>query len=101
MSIYDRNAGDRLRGLPPIVHRSDPGTSHRSAAQITASGTRRTHMELVYQALKAHPGTTARELMPYTGLAEYPIRRRLSDLIASQRASRDGEREGNSCWFAL
>ena len=84
--------------LPPASHRADPATSHRAEAR--ARGGRITHAQLILEAVRVCPGSTAPELMEITRLREYQVRRRLSDLKDNALVIRRGERDGNSQWYA-
>jgi predicted HTH transcriptional regulator len=63
-----------------LSHRHDPITSHEAIETLTASGGRAQHMAIVLNAVRSNPGRTACELIAITGLDEYQVRRRLSDL---------------------
>ena len=65
----------------PVAHSGDPETSHEAARQITASGCRGRHAQEVLALVTSHPGCTACELLAHTTLAEYQVRRRLTDLF--------------------
>ena len=69
----------------PIARRSDPPTSHRSAAEHTATGARGANAELLYAAIAAHPDLTCGELLDFSGLDRAECSKRLSDLHATFR----------------
>lgn len=66
----------------PIAHTDDPATSHQAAA--TANRVfRMGHSRVVLNAVINNPGLTACELIKPSGLKEYQVRRRLTDLKAA------------------
>ena len=69
--------------FPPASHRTDPHTSRQAEAAITESGARQTQAELVFQAVKDHPGLTSAELTRHCELNRHQIARRLPDLEAN------------------
>ncbi|GGA00273.1 hypothetical protein [Dyella caseinilytica] len=69
----------------PISRANDPVSSHLAAEQITQTGKRQSHLELIVAAVYAHPGCTAGELTQYTGLTHVQIDRRTGDLRMSER----------------
>ena len=89
----------------PIVHASDPSTSHEAALDVTKSGRRATDAEKVLNAVRSLPGHTSTELadaIPELNL--YGVRRRLTDLLHNgsiRRGSavvRGGERRQVTWW---
>lgn len=63
------------------LYRADnPVTSKEAAESFEESGSRAEHMQIVKEAVFAHPGLTSSELPKYTSLDQYQVRRRLSDL---------------------
>jgi len=77
--------------LKKLRHTSaDPGTSHHALREMDKSGKRLSHNEIVRRAVYAHPGLTAVELTKPTGLTEYQVRRRLTDL-KNKKTVRPGE----------
>jgi predicted HTH transcriptional regulator len=76
-----------------MSHRTDPTTSKQAIADLTASGIRGQHMQIVLSAVKSNPGLTACELIAITGLDEYQVRRRLSDLKNSKAIEHSDKRQ--------
>ena len=64
---------------PPISRTTDPATSHLAAEAISASGKRESHVALVVEVVRAHPGLVAHEIAPLAGLDYIEAVRRLSD----------------------
>ncbi len=64
----------------PLRHRLDPLTSHEAAARMVATGTAQTHREIVMDAVREYPGSTAGEIGAVTALGRFEAARRLSDL---------------------
>jgi predicted HTH transcriptional regulator len=75
-----------------MSHRTDPATSKEAIADLTASGIRGQHMQVVLDAVKHNPNLTACELIAVTGLDEYQVRRRLSDLKNNGAIEHSGKR---------
>lgn len=69
----------------PAARANDPVSSHIAAETITSTGKRQTHLEMIVEAIYAHPGCTAGELTRYTGLTHVQIDRRTGDLRATGR----------------
>ena len=78
--------------FPPATHRTDPSTSHAAEHRITATGQRRTHCDRVLSVVRRYPRMTAIELLPWLGLTEYQVRRRLTDLKNMHRIRIAGTR---------
>ncbi len=89
---------ESLSFYPPASHKTDPATSKKAEARVNRRS-RGAHAAIVLEAVKAHPGMTAPELMTITRLGEYQVRRRLSDLKDAGSVGREHERDGNSCWW--
>jgi len=83
--------------LPPISRRSDPATSKEGEAIVTRSGKRKSHMELIFDALLASPGQTAGELSENLSIGHWQIHKRLGDLKNKGAISQQGERTCNGC----
>lgn len=64
----------------PLRHRLDPGTSGEAAERVIASGSAQSHRELVMDAVREYPGSTAGEVGALTALGRFEAARRLSDL---------------------
>lgn len=66
-------------------HTNDPASSREAADLVAATGTQERHARRVLELVRANPDLTAVELMAAQAgpgaLDEYPIRRRLSDLL--------------------
>lgn len=77
----------------PIAHTHDCRASHEAAEDVTSSGRRERHADLVYAAILAHPDATSAELEPFLDLGLTEIRRRLTDLQAAQRIAKSGQRK--------
>ena len=90
--------------FPPASHRHDPSTSHIAERSVTGSGVRKTHCARVLSAVQRYPRMTAPEYMPWTGLTEIQVRRRLTDLHNAGEIHIAGERvcsvngTGHSVW---
>ena len=75
-----------LLNPPPRASKNiDPETSHMAEANITKSGKRETHAQMVLKILKKYPGSTSAELSRhYTEIHPYKsegiFTRRLADL---------------------
>lgn len=68
----------------PITHHADPKTSAMAEREITASGERDRQIRVVYEAVCAHPGKTARELANIIGSLDYvQISRRLPEIAVA------------------
>ena len=69
-----------MNPLKKLVHSDDAITAHQAIHLFALSGKRKTHNEIVLEAVQRFPGCTAITLMKHTGLTEYQVRRRLTDL---------------------
>ena len=76
-----------------IVRTTDPWTSHAGAAEVTASGRRRTQAELCLDVVLTTPGLTAGEIGQRTGLGHVPAQRRLSDLQSAGKVTKGTARQ--------
>lgn len=72
--------GDLFDNIP-ASHAGDPETSREAERLVTKLGTRARHAAQVLALVKEYPGSTAGELWGRSGLGEYQIRRRLTDLL--------------------
>ncbi len=83
-----------------LSHADDPPTSKQAIKSLEASGVRETHRAVVLAAVRRYPSRTAMELMDLTGLKEYQVRRRLTDLkidkLVDRCASRTCSVQGSS-----
>ena len=90
--------------FPIATHAHDPPPSAQAERRITASGKRQTHCMRVLSAVQRYPRMTAPEYMPWTGLTEIQVRRRLTDLHNAGKIHIAGERvcsvngTGHSVW---
>lgn len=66
--------------LRKLSHSHDPATSPKAVRDLNDSGGRAIHAKIVYDMVEAHPFSTAPEIQKHTGLDEYQVRRRLTDL---------------------
>ena len=78
--------------FPIATHRNDPSTSRAAERRFAATGTRATHCQRVLSVVKRYPCMTAIELLPWLGLTEYQVRRRLTDLKNMHRIRIAGTR---------
>jgi hypothetical protein len=76
--FWDREQSLRLVETP-IARSSDPESSHRAAAEITASGRRQQQITMVINMVRKFPGMTSMELAGMTGEDRYVIARRLPE----------------------
>jgi hypothetical protein len=68
-----------------LSHLYDPETSKQAAEMFSRTGKRKKHSLIVLDAIQKEQWRTGPELMAPTGLDEYAVRRRLSDLKAQGR----------------
>lgn len=103
------NDNDQLDLLSeqPIARNTDANTSHRAAAEITASGKRATQQHVMLRGVQAHPGKTSAELAVICGVDRYVAARRLPELrdaeLVSNGESRRCSRTGKAAmtWVAV
>ena len=76
-----------------IARTTDPWTSHAGAAEVTASGRRKTQAELCLDVVLTTPGLTAGEIGQRTGLGHVPAQRRLSDLQSAGKVTKGPARQ--------
>jgi hypothetical protein len=94
--------------LRELAHTSDPSTSIRAAAEVSASGELSRARRLALAWVRRKPGCTAKEL----GLRAYVfygfkdpewwrqrIGRRLNELLDAGLIRREGARDGCACWW--
>lgn len=79
---WDRDCHMRLVETP-IARSSDPESSHRAAAEITASGRRQQQITMVINMVRKFPGMTSMELAGMTGEDRYVIARRLPEAVTA------------------
>ena len=65
--------------LTAAARNTDPITSHIAGNEHTASGKRVHHIDIVIDAVIAHPGKTSAELAPICRLERHEVARRTSD----------------------
>ena len=71
----------RRAGLPVgLSRRTDPASSAEAAAEYVESGHLGRDCRRVLEALRAHPGSTPRELSERSGIDYYVVQRRLTTL---------------------
>ncbi len=68
------------RDWPPVVHPTDPATSHAAAAKFTIGGGRRTQAERILAEIRQHPGLIVDEIAVNVGLHTMKVRKRATDL---------------------
>lgn len=76
----------------PAARNTDPRSSHLAAAEVTVTGRRHDHQQIVTAAVHAHPGLTSAELTKYTGLERHEVARRLPDAAVAGKVVRGAER---------
>jgi len=81
------------RMTTPISRTTDHWTSHAGAAEVTASGRRKTQAELCLDVVLTTPGLTAGEIGQRTGLGHVPAQRRLSDLQSAGKVAKGTARQ--------
>jgi len=65
--------------LAPATHRNDPRTSLEAELEVTVTGQRQRHIDMVVASVREYPGLTAEEYGALTGLGRIETARRLSD----------------------
>jgi hypothetical protein len=91
----------------PAARNSDPNSSHLAAAEVTITGRRYDHQQIVTDAVHKHPGLTSAELTKYTGLERHEVARRLPDAAVAGTVIRGAERRCTSSgrmavtWFPV
>lgn len=81
-SFWDREQPMRVVETP-IARAKDPLSSHRAAAEITASGRRGQQIAQAIAAVRAFPGCTSQELCASTGIDRYTLARRLPEAVTA------------------
>lgn len=81
-TFWDREQRVRLVDTP-IARATDPESSHRAAAEITASGRRQQQIAMVINMVRKFPGMTSMELAGMTGEDRYVIARRLPEAVTA------------------
>ena len=79
---------------PPASRLNAPITSVEGEEEVTASGRRQSHHEMVLTFLRAHPGATGHEIGTGTGLGQVPCIRRLNDLHRLEVVRQGDPRKG-------
>lgn len=80
--FWDREQHLRLVETP-IARATDPESSHRAAAEITASRRRQQQIAMVINMVRKLPGMTSMELAGMTGEDTYVIARRLPEAVTA------------------
>ncbi len=87
----------------PATRTTDPETSRVAEKNITDSGKRLTHCEIIYECLKKHNGSTTKELAVYLKGVLKPdqIWKRMGDLVDNEKIERNDKivRDGCCTWF--
>ena len=76
----------------PAARRTDPKTSKQAADDVTVSGQRRRDVDRVAEAVRAHKGSTARELANFAKLDYEMVHKRLPDAERLGLLFRAGDR---------
>lgn len=79
----------------PRVRRRDPRSSHDAAAEVETKGIAKRQALEVLAALRAHTGSTSKELSRASGLDYHTVARRLPEL-ATARLVRKVEKSGDT-----
>lgn len=72
-----------IRVETPAARATDDVSSHLAAEDVTRSGARQRHIEIVATAVRKHPGMTSAELAVLCGLDRHETARRLPDAITA------------------
>ena len=86
---------------------SHPQTSHIAEENITKSGKRRKHCEIILNALRRNNGSTSAELAQYIELTKEQVHKRMHDLVENEYVIRRDKRicevKGSLCsvWWIL
>ena len=87
------------------TRKSHPETSLIAEEEITKSGKRKRHCQIILNALTRHNGSTTKELAGFlAGVLRYDqIWRRMHDLVDNEYIKRNDtiRREGNCTWWIL
>jgi DNA-binding MarR family transcriptional regulator len=75
----------------PRARRNDPLSSHDAATRLERSGRAAAQMLVVFDAVRANPGCTSKELAERCGLDRHMAARRLSDLWRRGLVERSGD----------
>ena len=76
----------------PNSRKTDPESSHLAGEEMTASGKRKHHMQIVSAAVNNNPGLTSLELSTKIMLDRYQTARRLPDAESKNLVKRGPER---------
>jgi hypothetical protein len=69
-----------LFDLPAAARSTDALSSHEAAAKVSANGVAASNRDAALAAVRAHPGSTARELAALIGMDRVEMGRRLPEL---------------------
>lgn len=72
-----------VRVETPAARSTDDLSSHLAAEEVTRSGARQRHLEIVAAAVRKHPGMTSAELTVVCGLERHETARRLPDAVTA------------------
>ena len=81
-TFWDREQRVRLVETP-IARANDPESSHRAAAEITASGRRQQQIAQTIDVVRRFPGRTSLELSELTGICRFVLARRLPEAVTA------------------
>jgi predicted HTH transcriptional regulator len=92
----------------PATRKSHPETSQIAEENITSSGKRQRHCQIILTALRQHNGSTSAELAQYTPLLnKEQVHKRMHDLVENEYIKRGDKRicnvKGSLCctWWIL
>lgn len=90
-TFWDREQHLRLVETP-IARATDPDSSHRAAAELTASGRRGQQIAQTIAAVRAFPGKTSQELSDKTGICRFVLARRLPEAVTAGAIAKGQQR---------
>jgi len=73
--------GQIVMDFSRATRRSHPVTSHVAEDEITKSGKREKHCQIILKALRLHNGSTSAELARFTSLTKEQVHKRMNDLV--------------------
>lgn len=88
--------GSDLTVAKALARSTDRQTSHDAARQLVESGAHDSQKQAVYEALQKHGPCTARELAQRSGVEQYAIGKRISDLARDGRIEELGVKVQNN-----
>lgn len=92
----------RIMDFSPATRKTHPETSGIAEKNITKTGRRQKHCEIILTALRQHNGSTTKDLAIYLKgiLTHAQIWRRRADLINNDYIEVEGVRDGYGiCWI--